>query len=1055
MSMYTVKIRATGFFDFFRSGRFLFIGYAAHDYQLAPIYWPEEYQEFFEPSHNIIRHIGLLASDHNFSSSGFLEDIHPPFCGPSPQGLLCPIWVVSWNTFDLFVQQQSLSFSEMLLPLSMDFDNDRTVDLTVASTVDDMFESAFDDSSFLSNPLIIDGADVPHEELHWRLTVRDDSLDCNQKKSLKLALLTSCWGRPIKLARYIYVGHILVGMPANPFSMREPDCRQLITTSFLRALHLDLKTYEQIREIHLTVVNNVDSETRVYWSQLRTRFLDYPIDFTSELRKVVRGGTTPDAGFGNNTEQEAQMKLHIIDLMNSGDENMIQEAICQLIATQGFMEILWASLYRPIADFPQGQARLADLYPEAIQTLTGYLGKGIVGVLVTLMYQSFIPAHADRIQLKTLEVYPHIMSALDVMYANPSRFETFFDVARKLPHIREANVLSIDPKTRNARLILDPVTNDRRMKVMDDVRDIVLDPLHDDSGVPYAQFRLPHSFNKDSGKISYSCFESMNEITRRWITRPTPSLENVTHLMIGLHSGACGTFKPAASSAELFTTNRPALAGLRNFRTLSLTTTIVRSGPSFSIPSAFVKYIGPSQHNTTLTIPQQENMATLASQQQSATLSDRGIGIWLTQLPRYAEVVSLTDDAYEDNLVHKREISDPPFVTLFLTGVKLINSGSPLVYGDWQELVHPLGGTYFYNSRKNAYTLTNLRNSRSLQTLDGFVNASRAAAKEDAWTLVVQPTVFMGEERFQYYYVVPGSRIIAWLEDLDGYILFRACVKPSEWRHKRLELEAQYWKHFEYFPHDLRMSRSEVRCIRGELVCYLAEATTLRQSTAASIFWTLDEMNQIVGQLAYVEEITENDLVPETGVVSCCSQNHVHATNIGHHQYLHRHNQPEARLIRTHTVREKHRKFKLLHFMGNAAATMFCMPITIARVKSTSVDGIINGVEVQSFINDFGSQTRNQITLAGISMALDIAILAIPWLGLLSAKEDGDASGYYKHTDLFLRIELAHGITISVTTSILGFLAGITIDFKPSAPSVIACFAMLAVVVVTVQAQLG
>lgn len=80
----------------------------------------------------------------------------------------------------------------------------------------------------------------------------------------------------------------------------------------------------------------------------------------------------------------------------------------------------------------------------------------------------------------------------------------------------------------------------------------------------------------------------------------------------------------------------------------------------------------------------------------------------------------------------------------------------------------------------------NLRNYRSLQTLDEFVNASRAAAKEDAWTLVVQPTVFMGEERFQYYYVVPSSRIIAWLEDLDGYILFRACVKPSEWRHKSM-----------------------------------------------------------------------------------------------------------------------------------------------------------------------------------------------------------------------------------------------------------------------------
>ncbi|KAG1858589.1 hypothetical protein C8R48DRAFT_775026 [Suillus tomentosus] len=422
----------------------------------------------------------------------------------------------------------------------------------------------------------------------------------------------------------------------------------------------------------------------------------------------------------------------------------------------------------------------------------------------------------------------------------------------------------------------------------------------------------------------------------------------------------------------------------------------------------------------------------LVSQQRSLALSDSSIGTWPTQLPRYAEVVSLTDDAYEDNLVRKKQISDPP----------------PSVYGDWQELVHPLGGTYFYNLKQNAYTLTNLRDYRNLQTLDEFVNASRAAAKEDAWTLVVQPTIFMGEERFQYYYVVPGSRIITWLEDLDGYILFRACVKPSEWRHKRLELEAQYWKHFEYFPHQFRISRSEVRCIRGELNNFKIEATTLKQSTAASIFWNLDEMNQIVGQLANIGRIMYM---------------------LRHHQYLHRHNQPEARLIRTHAVREKHRKFKLLEFMSNSAATVLCMPVTIARVRSTSVDGIVNGVEVQSFIDDFSNQTRNQITLAGISMALDVAILAIPWCrlyfcrhdstplwreneifglcGLLSAKEGADAFGYYKHTDLFLRVEVTHEIAVSVTSSILGFLTGITVDFKPSTPLVIACFATLAVVV--------
>jgi hypothetical protein len=80
----------------------------------------------------------------------------------------------------------------------------------------------------------------------------------------------------------------------------------------------------------------------------------------------------------------------------------------------------------------------------------------------------------------------------------------------------------------------------------------------------------------------------------------------------------------------------------------------------------------------------------------------------------------------------------------------------------------------------------NVRNYRDLQRLDDFIDASRAVANRDEWVLVVYPTMFMGEERFQYYYVVPDRCIIAWPEKLDGYLLFRECIKPSEWRHKSM-----------------------------------------------------------------------------------------------------------------------------------------------------------------------------------------------------------------------------------------------------------------------------
>ncbi|KAG2366151.1 hypothetical protein BDR07DRAFT_1480391 [Suillus spraguei] len=128
----------------------------------------------------------------------------------------------------------------------------------------------------------------------------------------------------------------------------------------------------------------------------------------------------------------------------------------------------------------------------------------------------------------------------------------------------------------------------------------------------------------------------------------------------------------------------------------------------------------------------------------------------------------------------------------------------------------------------------------------------------------------MGEEKFQYYYVVPDHRVIAWLEDLNGSILFSECYKPSQWCHKRLELEAQYWKHYEFFPHRFQMDTSHVRRLRRELGCYLGEATTLSQSTAASMFWSLDQMHQIVAQLSSVEDLAENGLIEESSVVFCC-----------------------------------------------------------------------------------------------------------------------------------------------------------------------------------------
>ncbi|KAG2355219.1 hypothetical protein BDR07DRAFT_1493447 [Suillus spraguei] len=219
------------------------------------------------------------------------------------------------------------------------------------------------------------------------------------------------------------------------------------------------------------------------------------------------------------------------------------------------------------------------------------------------------------------------------------------------------------------------------------------------------------------------------------------------------------------------------------------------------------------------------------------------------------------------------------------------------------------------------------------------------------------------------------------------------------------------------------------------------------------MFWTLDQMNQVIAQLASIEDLAENESIEETGVVFCCRILYI----LRHYQYLHCHNQPEARLIRTHAVREKRRKNRLVSFIGNAAAIVLCVPVTIECIQTTSVDGIVNGVEVRRFVDNFSNQTKSQITLAGASMALDIVILVVPGVGLHFCRKYGATllpengiprlCGSIHFTFPQSDPDIVYPLLwcTKCDRSILGFLSGAITDLSPSAPLIIACIVTLCI----------
>ncbi|KAG1845193.1 hypothetical protein F4604DRAFT_1937099 [Suillus subluteus] len=68
--------------------------------------------------------------------------------------------------------------------------------------------------------------------------------------------------------------------------------------------------------------------------------------------------------------------------------------------------------------------------------------------------------------------------------------------------------------------------------------------------------------------------------------------------------------------------------------------------------------------------------------------------------------------------------------------------------------------------------------------------------------------------------------------------------------------------------------------------------------------------------------------------------------------------------------------------MASAGIAMLWIPIVVLkRLKNIYVDGVVNGIDIKGFTDDFSTQSKAQTTMASVIMAVNASILAIPGLG--------------------------------------------------------------------------
>ncbi|KAG1789569.1 hypothetical protein EV424DRAFT_1550143 [Suillus variegatus] len=194
-----------------------------------------------------------------------------------------------------------------------------------------------------------------------------------------------------------------------------------------------------------------------------------------------------------------------------------------------------------------------------------------------------------------------------------------------------------------------------------------------------------------------------------------------------------------------------------------------------------------------------------------------------------------------------------------------------------------------------------------------------------------------------------------------------------------LELEAQFWKHIDFFPRHYSMQRSDATELRAHLEWYLAEGLILEQSTAASLFRSTDQTEKVIARLISFENLLNSDAsLKEQGVAYCGRIWNI----LRHHQFLNYYGFPEARLMRTHSIEgsKRNRNIRFLSLLSTAA--MFGVPVMVLEhVEKLHVDGIVNLLDIKKFLDHFNDDNIKHSTLAGVIMAVDASILAIPNIG--------------------------------------------------------------------------
>lgn len=294
---------------------------------------------------------------------------------------------------------------------------------------------------------------------------------------------------------------------------------------------------------------------------------------------------------------------------------------------------------------------------------------------------------------------------------------------------------------------------------------------------------------------------------------------------------------------------------------------------------------------------------------------------------------------------------------------------------NWIPLMHPEGALYWVHENNPIYTDTNMCDPLLRQQIEEALDEINELKEScpplpvDDWELALElgQDAETGQPICSYYFVCTSTRCLFWLHDFDLESALAGLRGVTEMPHIHLALQAQYWNHWEMYPHDREVPEPLLQELLGILVHAGVDCMTSCNSTAA---YSEGELSKLLGYVKHVTSIGGNY------GFSACIVGRLMSFFL-YARYLNFFGQKGARLTNDQTIYGT--QPKRTYLIKTMSVLLFSAPeVHLKGLESIYTDYVLCQHRWAQFITPLQADWSGLVLYGAVLLIANVAFLALP-----------------------------------------------------------------------------